>query len=325
MVIKTAITEMFEIKYPIIQSGMQRVSTAELVSSVANAGALGFLSALTQPSPDALADEIARTREMTDKPFGVNLTLLPTLNPVPYEAYAQVIADSGVPVVETAGRSPGALMHIFEQAGVKVVHKCTSIKHAKKAEALGCAAVTIDGFEAAGHPGEDDVTSLVLLPRAVDQLSIPVIACGGFGDARGVLAAFALGAEAVAMGTRFMATQEAPIHPNVKRQLIAASELDTKLILRSFRNTARVYANSIAEDVARIEGKGNAVFDDIAPLVSGKRGAEVLTSGDLEAGIWWAGLSSGLVHDVPTVGDLIERLVSESTKILQQNLVSRFS
>lgn len=322
--IKTIITEMFGIQHPIIQSGMQRVSTAPLVASVANAGALGFLSALTQPTPEALREEIARTRALTDRPFGVNLTILPTLSPVPYEAYAQVIAESGVPVVETAGRSPEPLMEIFQGAGVKVIHKCTSIKHAKKAEALGCAAITIDGFEAAGHPGEDDIPSLVLLPRAVDQLKVPVIACGGFSDGRGLAAALSLGAEAVSMGTRFMATWEAPVHPNVKQRLIEATELDTTLILRSFRNTARVYANSIAQEVAQVERQGGASFEDVALFVSGKRGAEVLASGDLEAGIWWSGLSAGLIYDLPTVHELIERIVSEAETVMQRS-VSRLT
>ena len=318
--IKTRFTELFNIEHPVIQGGMQRVSTAELVAAVANAGALGFLSALTQPTPEALKKEIERTRSMTDKPFGVNLTILPTLTPPPYEEYAQVIVDSGIKVVETAGRSPLPFMPIFNAAGVKVIHKCTSVRHALKAQEVGCAAVTIDGFEAAGHPGEDDIPSLILVPRAVDELDIPVIACGGFSDARGLVTALALGADAVSMGTRFVATREAPVHANMKQKLLEASELDSQLIFRKFRNTARVFKNSVATEVATIEKQPDTGFSDVADLVAGKRGAVVLETGDMEAGIWWAGMSAGLVYDIPCVNDVVSDIVTGAEHIIQQKL-----
>ena len=317
---KTRITELFGIEHPVIQGGMQRVSTAELVAAVANAGGLGFLSALTQPTPAALAEEIARTQAMTDKPFGVNLTILPSITPPPYEEYAQVIIDSGVKVVETAGRSPKPFMAAFKEAGIKVAHKCTSVRHALKAQEVGCDAVIIDGFEAAGHPGEDDIPSLVLLPRTVDALDIPVIACGGFSDGRGLAAALAMGAEAVSMGTRFLGTVEAPVHQNLKDKLLEGSELDTQLIFRKFRNTARVYRNSVAEEVVSIEQKKDTEFSDIAELVSGKRGAQVLETGDMEHGIWWAGMSQGLISDIPTVDVLVKRIVADASEIVQGRL-----
>jgi NADH:quinone reductase (non-electrogenic) len=320
--IRTRFTELFGIEHPVVQGGMQRVSKAELVSAVANAGALGFLSALTQPTPEALRAEIERTRAMTDKPFGVNLTILPSLNPPPYEEYVQAIIDAGIKVVETAGRSPAPFMPAFNAAGVKVIHKCTSVKHAKKAQEVGCAAVIIDGFEAAGHPGEDDIPSLVLLPRAVDELDIPVIACGGFSDGRSLVAALALGADAVSMGTRFLGTEEAPVHANLKQKLLEASELDTQLIFRKFRNTARVFKNTIAVEVAEIEKVAESEFADVAELVAGKRGAVVLESGDMEHGIWWAGVSAGLIHDIPRVADLVARIVGDAERIIKQRLAA---
>ncbi|MBR9871688.1 MAG: nitronate monooxygenase [Gammaproteobacteria bacterium] len=322
---KTRITELFGIEHPVIQGGMQRVSTAELVAAVANAGGLGFLSALTQPTPAALAEEIARTQTMTNKPFGVNLTILPSITPPPYEEYAQVIIDSGVKIVETAGRSPKPFMAAFKEAGIKVAHKCTSVRHALKAQEVGCDAVIIDGFEAAGHPGEDDIPSLVLLPRTVDALDIPVIACGGFSDGRGLAAALAMGAEAVSMGTRFLGTVEAPVHQNLKDKLLEGSELDTQLIFRKFRNTARVYRNSVAEEVVSIEQKKDTEFSDIAELVSGKRGAKVLETGDMEHGIWWAGMSQGLIYDIPTVDVLVKRIVSDAYEIVQGRLAKLIS
>ncbi|MFV8570688.1 NAD(P)H-dependent flavin oxidoreductase [Marinobacter sp. SBS5] len=322
---KTRITELFGIEYPVIQGGMQRVSTAELVAAVANAGGLGFLSALTQPTPAALAEEITRTQAMTNKPFGVNLTILPSITPPPYEEYAQVIIDSGVKIVETAGRSPKPFMAAFKEAGIKVAHKCTSVRHALKAQEVGCDAVIIDGFEAAGHPGEDDIPSLVLLPRTVDTLDIPVIACGGFSDGRGLAAALAMGAEAVSMGTRFLGTVEAPVHQNLKDKLLEGSELDTQLIFRKFRNTARVYRNSVAEEVVSIEQKKDTEFSDIAELVSGKRGAKVLETGDMEHGIWWAGMSQGLIYDIPTVDVLVKRIVSDAYEIVQGRLAKLIS
>jgi nitronate monooxygenase len=318
--LKTRLTEEFGVEHPIIQGGMQRVSRAELVSAVANAGALGFLTALTQPTPEDLAAEIVRTRSMTDRPFGVNVTILPSRKPPPYEEYAQVIVESGIKVVETAGYSPEPFMPGFNQAGVKVIHKCTAIKHAKKAQAVGCAAVSIDGFEAAGHPGEDDIGSLVLLPRAVDELDIPVIACGGFSDARGLVAALAMGAQGMSMGTRFLGTKEAPVHDNLKQQLVEASELDTQLIFRKFRNTARVFKNSVALEVAEIEKRPDTEFADVEDLVAGERGEVVLDTGDMEHGIWWAGVSAGLVYDIPTVAELVSRIVMEAERIITEDL-----
>lgn len=318
--IETKLTRMLGIQHPIISSGMMRVSTAELVASVANAGALGFLTALTQPTPEELIREIERTRDMTDNPFGINLTILPSVKPVPYPEYAQAIIDSGIKLVETAGRSPEPFMPHFNSAGVKVIHKCTSVKHALKAQSVGCAAVEIDGFEAAGHPGEDDIPSLVLLPRAVDALDIPVIACGGFSDARGLVAALAMGAEGVSMGTRFLATQEAPVHENLKQKLVEANELDTQLILRKFRNTARIHKNSVARKIAEIEGREGTEFTDVAALVSGERGFHVLETGEMEYGIWWSGISQGLIYDVPTVAELISRMVSEAETIINERL-----
>jgi nitronate monooxygenase len=318
--IETRLTGMFGIQHPIISSGMMRVSTAELVAPVANAGALGFLTALSQPTPEGLIQEIERTRSMTDRPFGVNLTILPSVKPVPYPEYAQAIIDSGIKLVETAGRSPEPFMPHFESAGVKVIHKCTSVKHALKAQSVGCAAVEIDGYEAAGHPGEDDVPSLVLLPRAVDALDIPVIACGGFSDARGLVAALAMGAEGVSMGTRFLATREAPVHENLKQELVEANELETQLILRKFRNTARIHKNTVARKIAEIESQHGTEFSDIAKLASGERGFHVLESGDMEYGIWWSGISQALIYDVPTVAELITRMVVEAETIINERL-----
>jgi nitronate monooxygenase len=318
--IKTRFTEAFGIEHPVVQGGMQWVGTAELISAVANAGALGFLTALTQPSPEGLLKEVARTREMTDKPFGVNLTILPTLRAVSHEEYAHAIAESGVKLVETAGRNPEPILPIFRKAGIKVIHKCTSVRHSVKAEKIGCDAVSVDGFECAGHPGEDDIPGLVLIPCAADQLTVPIIASGGFGDARGLVAALALGADAINMGTRFMATREAPIHENVKRKLVEAQERDTALIFRTMRNTARIFRNSVAEEVVAIEGKGNATIQDIAHLVAGERGRKVLEEGDMEAGIWSAGMVAGLIRDIPTCQELVHRIVSEAADIINKRL-----
>ena len=318
--LETRLTRLLAVDHPIISGGMMRVSRAELVSAVANAGAFGFLTALTQPTPEALIAEVERTRSMTDKPFGVNLTILPSLKPIPYEEYGQAIIESGVKIVETAGRSPEPFVPPFAAAGVKVIHKCTSVKHALKAQSVGCAAVEIDGFEAAGHPGEDDIPSLILVPRAVEELEIPVIACGGFSDGRGLVAALALGAEGISMGTRFLATREAPVHENLKRKLVEASELDTQLLFRKFRNTARVFKNSVALQVAEIERQSDSQFEDIADLVSGSRGAAVLESGDMEHGIWTAGICSGLIHDVPSVAELVSRIVAKAETIIGESL-----
>ncbi len=318
--ITTRFTEEFGIEHPVVQGGMQWVGTAELISAVANAGALGFLTALTQPSPEALQKEVERTREMTDRPFGVNLTILPTLKAVSHEEYAHAIAESGVKLVETAGRNPEPILPIFKKAGIKVIHKCTSVRHSVKAEKIGCDAVSVDGFECAGHPGEDDIPGLVLIPCAADQLTVPIIASGGFGDARGLVAALALGADAINMGTRFMATQEAPIHENVKRKLVEGRERDTALIFRSMRNTARIFRNSVADEVIAIEGKGNATIGDIAHLVAGERGRKVLDEGDMEAGIWSAGMVAGLIRDIPTCEELVLRIVSEAADIIHKRL-----
>ena len=320
--LKTRITDLFGIEHPVIQGGMQWVGYAELVSAVSNAGALGILTALTQPSPEDLAKEIDRTREMTDKPFGVNLTVLPTINPPPYEEYAQAIVGSGVKIVETAGRSPEPFMEFFKEYDVKVIHKCTSVRHALKAQSVGVSAITIDGFECAGHPGEDDIPSLVLLPQAAEALDVPVAGCGGFSDAKSMVAALALGGEAIVMGTRFMATQEAGIHQNVKEKMTEADELSTNLMFRTMHNTARVFKNSISDQVVEIESTGSATFEDVKDLVAGQRGRVVFEEGDLEHGIWSAGISVARVKDVPTCKEMVARLVSEAEEIIDGRLQS---
>ena len=320
--LKTRITDLFGIEHPVIQGGMQWVGYAELVSAVSNAGALGILTALTQPTPEDLAKEIERTREMTDKPFGVNLTVLPTINPPPYEEYAQAIVGSGVKIVETAGRSPEPFMELFKKYDVKVIHKCTSVRHALKAQSVGVSAITIDGFECAGHPGEDDIPSLVLLPQAAEALDVPVAGCGGFSDAKSMVAALALGGEAIVMGTRFMATQEAGIHQNVKQKMTEADELSTNLMFRTMHNTARVFKNSVSDQVVEIESTGNATFEDVKDLVAGQRGRVVFEEGDLEHGIWSAGISVARVKDVPTCKEMVSRLVSEAEEIIDGRLQS---
>ena len=319
--LKTAVTEMLGIEHPIVQGGMMHVGRAELASAVSNAGGLGILTALTQPTPEDLAKEIARCREMTDKPFGVNITLLPTINPVPYDEYAQAAIEGGIKVIETAGRSPEAFMPAFKAAGIKVIHKCTSVRHALKAEKIGCDMVSIDGFECAGHPGEDDIPGLVLIPCAANVLKIPMLASGGFGDGRGLAAALALGADGINMGTRFVATQEAPVHENVKQRMVDSSELDTSLIFRTLRNTARVFKNSVAEKVVEIEAlPGDTDFKDLQPLVAGVKGREVLDKGDLEYGIWTAGMVVGLIKDIPTCDDLIKTIVADAQEIIAARL-----
>ena len=320
--LKTRITDLFGIEHPVIQGGMQWVGYAELVSAVSNAGALVILTALTQPTPEDLAKEIERTREMTDKPFGVNLTVLPTINPPPYEEYAQAIVGSGVKIVETAGRSPEPFMELFKEYDVKVIHKCTSVRHALKAQSVGVSAITIDGFECAGHPGEDDIPSLVLLPQAAEALDVPVAGCGGFSDAKSMVAALALGGEAIVMGTRFMATQEAGIHQNVKEKMTEADELSTNLMFRTMHNTARVFKNSVSDQVVEIESTGNATFEDVKDLVAGQRGRVVFEEGDLEHGIWSAGISVARVKDVPTCKEMVSRLVSEAEEIIDGRLQS---
>lgn len=325
--IRTRITELLEIEHPIIQGGMMAVGLAELASAVSNAGGLGIITALTQPTPEKLRLEIQRCRSMTQKPFGVNLTLLPTITPVPYDEYVQVIIDEGIKIVETAGRSPEQYMPAFNAAGVKVLHKCTSVRHALKAEAIGCAAASVDGFECAGHPGEDDVPNLVLLPCAAAKLSIPMIASGGIGNGQGLAAALALGADAVNMGTRFVATREAPVHDNVKQMMVQSNELDTALIFRTLRNTARIYKNSIAKEVLSIEGKpGDTDFGELQHLVAGQRGREnVLNKGDTDDGVWTAGLVMGLIDDVPSCAELINRMVAEAEQIIATRLAGMLS
>ena len=298
---------------------MQWVGTAELVSAVANAGALGFLTALTQPTPEALVREIARTRSMTDKPFGVNLTILPAINPPPYDEYRQAIIESGIKAVETAGYRPAEHVAVFRAHGVKVIHKCTSVRHALSAERIGVDAISIDGFECAGHPGEDDIPGLILIPAAADKVTIPMIASGGFGDGRGLVAALALGADGINMGTRFCATVEAPIHDNFKRAMVANDELATELLFRSYRNTARVAKNAVSTEAVRIEREGKP-FEAVAHLVKGVRGREGLSNGDLDHGIWAASLVQGLIHDVPTVKELVDRIVAEAEAIIERRL-----
>lgn len=318
---KTRLTERLGITHPIVQGGMQWVGRAELTSAVSNAGALGILTALTQPTPDALLREIERCRTLTDKPFAVNLTILPTIKPVPYDDYARVIASSGVKIVETAGRNPEPYLPAFKAAGITVIHKCTSIRHALKAERIGCDMVSVDGFECAGHPGEDDVTNLILLPLAARQLKIPFIASGGFADGRGLAAALAMGADGINMGTRFMVTKEAPIHEKVKQAMVDATELDTSLIYRSLRNTARVFKNAIARQVLEIESRpGPTEFDDLAPLVKGTSGRELLETGALDKGIWSAGMVIGLIDDIPSCQELVERIVAEAKDIIENRL-----
>ena len=313
---RTRFSEMFGLRYPIVQGGMQWVGRAELASAVANAGGLGLITALTQPTPEALTREIARTREMTDQPFGVNLTILPTTRPVPYDEYRQAIVEAGITIVETAGSNPKTHMPFFKAAGIRVVHKCTSVRHAVSAQAAGVDAISIDGFECAGHPGEDDIPGLVLIPAARDKITIPMVASGGFADGRGLAAALALGAEGINMGTRFVATREAPVHENVKRAIVANDERATRLIFRTLKNTARVARNSISEEVVAIEAGGNAKFEDIAHLVAGARGRALLESGDTEDGIYWASMAQGLINDIPTVAELIERIVKDAGEVI---------
>jgi NADH:quinone reductase (non-electrogenic) len=318
--IQTRFTDLFGIDHPIVQGGMQWVGTAELVAAVAEAGALGLLTALTQPTPDALAQEIARTREMTDRPFGVNLTVFPTMNAPDYNAYAQVIIDSGITIVETAGTPAIAEQWaLFQAAGVKIIHKCTSVRHALSAERKGVDAISIDGFECAGHPGEDDIPGLILIPAAADKVQIPILASGGFGDGRGLVAALALGADGINMGTRFCATKEAPLHQNIKQQIVANDERATELLFRSYRNTARVAKNSVAVEAVRIEREGKP-FAAISHLVKGTRGKEGLDIGDPEHGIWTAGMVQGLIHDVPSVRELIDRIVSDAEALIDRRL-----
>ncbi len=320
---KTRITELFGIEHPIIQGGMHWVGYAELAAAVSNAGGLGIITALTQPTPEDLAKEIARCHELTDKPFGVNLTFLPSFKEPPYPEFIQAIVDGGVNIVETAGRSPEKYMPALKAAGIKVIHKCTSVRHALTAERIGCDAVSVDGFECAGHPGEDDIPNFILLPRAAEELKIPFVASGGMADGRSLVAAMALGAEGMNMGTRFMATVEAPIHDNVKQTIVDADELQTRLIMRNLRNTERVLKNAAVDEIVRIEAeKGDAVtIDDIRHLVTGVQGRKVIQQGEMDAAAWSCGMVAGLINDVPTCEQLIERIMTEAETIIRERLL----
>ena len=323
--ITTRFTEMFGVQHPIVQGGMQWVGKAELVSAVANAGALGFITALTQPTPEDLVKEIARTKEMTDMPFGVNLTILPAIKPPPYAEYRAAIIESGIKVVETAGYKPQEHVDHFKAHGIKVIHKCTAVRHALSAERMGVDAISIDGFECAGHPGEDDIPGLILIPAAADRIKIPMLASGGFGDGRGLVAAIALGADGINMGTRFCVTQEAPIPMSFKEQMVANDERQTDLIFRTLHNTARVMRNEVSKQVVEIERGGQAKFEDVQHLVAGTRGRDALATGDTQGGIWSAGMIQGLIHDVPTVKELVERIVAEAEEIIQGRLTRAVS
>ncbi len=319
MALRTRFTEMFGIEHPIVQGGMQWVGRAELVAAVANGGGLGFITALTQPTPEKLTEEIARCRTLTDKPFGVNLTILPAIKPPPYAEYRQAIIEAGIKIVETAGNKPIEHVEEFKKHGIKVIHKCTSVRHGLSAERMGVDAISIDGFECAGHPGEDDVPGLILIPAAADKIKIPMIASGGFGDARGLVAALALGAEGINMGTRFMATVESPIHENIKQQIVDNDERATELIFRTMHNTSRVAKNVISTQVVQMEREG-AKFEDVRELVAGTRGRSVYEVGDNDAGIWSAGQIQGLIHDIPTCAELIHRIVREAEEIIHGRL-----
>ena len=319
---KTKITELFGIQHPIIQGGMHFVGLAELAAAVSNAGGLGLITGLTLRTPELLAKEIARCREMTDKPFGVNLTFLPTVSSPDYPGYIRAIIDGGVKAVETAGNNPQKWMPILHEAGIKVIHKCTSVRHALKAEAIGCDAVSVDGFECGGHPGEDDVPNFILLPRAAESLKIPFVASGGMADGRSLVAALALGADGMNMGTRFIATKEAPVHDNVKQAIVAASELDTRLVMRPLRNTERVLHNAATDRLLAKEAAlgANLKFEDIIEEVAGVY-PRIMQKGEMEAGVWSCGMVAGLIHDVPSVKVLIDRIMREADDIIRQRLI----
>ncbi len=318
---KTAITALFGIRHPIIQGGMHYVSFAKLAAAVSNAGGLGIITALTQKTPADLAREIARCHDMTDRPFGVNITFLPTVTSPDYPGYIREIIRGGVKIVETAGRNPQQYLPLMKDAGIKVIHKCTSVRHALKAEAIGCDAVSVDGFECGGHPGEDDIPNMILLPRAADELKIPFVASGGMADARSLVASLALGADGINMGTRFLATQEAPVHEKVKQAILAASELDTRLVMRPLRNTERVLNNAAVERVLEKEaalGK-DLRFEDIFQEVAGVY-PRVMQEGDVDAGAWSCGMVAGLIHDIPTCGELITRIMSQAEVLIRKRL-----
>lgn len=318
---KTRITEMLGIEHPIIQGGMHHVGLAELAAAVSNAGGLGIITGLTQGTPEKLAAEIARCKTMTDKPFGVNITFLPSLTPPDYPGLIQAVIDADVKVVETAGNNPAPYMPMLKEAGIKVIHKCTAVRHALKAEKVGCDAVSVDGFECGGHPGEDDIPNFILLPRAADELTIPFVSSGGMADARSLVASLAMGAEGMNMGTRFIATKEAPVHDNVKAAILAASELDTRLVMRPLRNTERVLANSAVERLLEKEKALGAdiKFEDILPEVAGVY-PRIMQEGDMDAGAWSCGMVAGLINDVPTVQELIDRIMTEADSLINQRL-----
>ncbi len=320
MALKTRITELLGIEHPIVQGGMMWVGRAELASAVSNAGGLGILTALTQPTPDDLRREIDRCRAMTDKPFGVNLTILPSVNPPPYAEYRKAIIDSGITIVETAGSKPIEHVEDFKSHGITVLHKCTAVRHALSAERMGVDVISIDGFECAGHPGEDDIPGMVLIPAAANVVKIPMLASGGIGDGRGLVAALALGAEGVNMGTRFCATVEAPIHDNVKQFLVNNDERATNLIFRKFHNTGRVARNSVSDEVVAITNREGSQFGDIQPLVSGAKGRVGLETGDIDAGLIWAGQVQGLINDIPTCAELIGGMIADAERIIGERL-----
>ncbi|MFT4124707.1 MAG: nitronate monooxygenase [Gordonia sp. (in: high G+C Gram-positive bacteria)] len=313
--LKTRFTAMFGIEHPVVMGGMMFVGRAELAAAVSNAGGLGIITALTQPTPADLAAEIARCQSLTDKPFGVNITLTLSINPPPFAEYRQVIIDSGVKIVETAGSDPTVHIEHLKQHGIQVIHKCTSVAHALKAQSIGADAVSIDGFECAGHPGEDDIPGLVLIPATADALTIPFIASGGFADGRGLAAALALGADGINMGTRFLCTQESPVHADIKRIIVGNTERDTRLIMRQLRNSMRVAKNTVSDEVIEILDKGGR-FRDIKELVAGVRGRTVFAEGDPELGVWAVGLSQGLIHDVPPAGDIVRRVMADAETTL---------
>jgi nitronate monooxygenase len=319
---RTRITELFGIEHPIIQGGTHRVGYAEMVAAVSNAGGLGIVTGLTQPTPEDLAREIDRCRELTDKPFGVNLTFLPAFAAPPYPEYIHAIVEGGVRIVETAGRNPAQYFPALKADGVKIIHKCTSVRHSLTAERIGCDAVSVDGFECGGHPGEDDVRNMILLPRVAEELKIPFVASGGMADGRSLVAALALGADGINMGTRFIATQEAPAHDNVKQAIVAANELQTRLIMRPLRNTERVLTNAAVEEILAIERErgGEATIEDIRHLVGGAGNRRVLQDGGMNAGAWSCGMVAGLIHDIPTRKQLIDRIMAEAKAIIRTRL-----
>lgn len=320
MALKTRFTELTGVRHPVMQGGMMWVGRAELAAAVSNAGGLGILTALTQPTPDDLRREIDRCRAMTDKPFGVNLTILPSVSPPPYAEYRRAIIESGIKIVETAGHKPQEHVEEFKSHGILVIHKCTAVRHALSAQRMGVDMVSIDGFECAGHPGEDDIPGLILIPAAADKVTIPMLASGGFADGRGLVAALALGAEGINMGTRFCATVEAPIHDKVKELLVANDERATNLIFRRFHNTGRVAKTSVSDEVVARSLKPDATFEDIRPLVSGAKGRVALETGDLDAGLVWAGQVQGLIHDIPTCAELVGRIVAEAEALIARRL-----